>query len=407
VKAKDTLNKLSININKNLKFSTLKDIFFKGFKPVLRIKVLPTVLINLFMLLKTTAVSKFYWGRGGLYKKALHGIVLLITGIVVFSGLSSRLFGLNNSNIIQAYNPTIGNVDLLEQGGGLQTIIPADPNVTFSVKQYTASNGDTLQSVADKYRVTKDTIKWANPDKFGTYTAYTSEKINPGDQLSIPEISGVLYNVKSDDTLDTIISKTAGDKFQVVEINGLEAPDYSLKGRSKLLIPNGSIKAPNAPPSSIPVAVYVRRTVTAGDISTGGLGSLNGIAFSNPLSDPDCRGYGWSRGFGYQANGFFHDGVDLPKGGGCPVRAACTGNVEIAGWQNGGQGFNIRINCGNGIQTSYYHSNGDMAVKVGDHVNKGQFIMEMGCSGNCTGTHLHFGLRLNGQFIDPSPYVPY
>jgi murein DD-endopeptidase MepM/ murein hydrolase activator NlpD len=130
---------------------------------------------------------------------------------------------------------------------------------------------------------------------------------------------------------------------------------------------------------------------------------LNNVQFVNPLSNPGCAGYIQSRGFwGIYA----HNGVDLAKNGGCPVRAAAEGDVIFAGWSDYGEGYNVRIYHGNGVQTSYYHGE-TIWVSVGDHVTAGQEIMYMGCTGNCSGTHVHLGLRLDGTFIDPSPYIPY
>ena len=208
--------------------------------------------------------------------------------------------------------------------------------------------------------------------------------------------------------LDWVLSYTSGDKFQVVEVNQLQAPDYSLAGITKLLIPGGKLPAPAAPPPTIPVVSYYRHPTNFG-VNTDGLGSqsLNGVYFSNPLSNPDCGGYVWMRGFSD-----WHNGVDLARGGGCPIRAACEGTVYWAGWGspdgiNYGEGYNVGIDCGNGVRTVYYHGDGNIWVSVGDYVSRGQDLMYMGCTGNCSGTHLHFGLRYFGIFIDPSPYVPY
>jgi len=281
----------------------------------------------------------------------------------------------------------------------------------YKINEYKVVDGDNLQSIADKYNVTKDTIKWANMDKFGTYDAYNSEFVRANDILHIPEVPGVLYTIKDGDTLDSIVQKASGDKQSVIDINQLASAE--LTGRTYLLIPNGKLPAPAAPPPTIPTFFY-RPPPAPGDCNTNSsLGSLNGVTFSNPLCHPSCGGYIETRGVNLAPGPYYHDGVDLAKAGGCPVRAACDGEVYYAGWGspggiNYGEGYNVGIDCGNGVKTVYYHSDGNIWVSKGDHVSKGQDIMYMGCSGNCSGTHLHFGLKLNGGVIgDPEDYVPF
>ncbi len=347
--------------------------------------------INLFANIKKTLVYRSFWGRSRVYKNVLHFSLLALTLVIFVTGVSSRFADVTISTAFASGNEIpVGNVDLLPQGGSIQTILATNPEVYFKVSQYTVKKGDTVQSIADKFKVSKDTIKWANP-KINYYT----ELVEVGDILQIPEINGVLYTVQSGDILDSVLSKTSGDKFDVIEINQLEAPDFNLPVGKKILIPNGKLQ----PPAQTPVYYYPSILVPH---ENGTIQDLQGISFGNPLSNPACAGYIYQRGFSP-----WHNGVDLSKAGGCPVRAAADGEVIFAGWSTYGEGYNVRIYHGNGIETHYYHSNGNIWVKPGDHVVKGQDIMYMGCTGNCTGTHLHIGLKLNGQFIDPSPYIPY
>lgn len=116
--------------------------------------------------------------------------------------------------------------------------------------------------------------------------------------------------------------------------------------------------------------------------------------YVNPLSDESCEGYtitrGWTRG---------HTGVDMQKMGGCWINAVASGTVTHAGMCNGGLGFCTVIEHDNGMSSLYAHGNGDFKVKEGFRVNPGDKIMYMGCSGRCTGTHLHFSLLPNGTEI--------
>ena len=92
---------------------------------------------------------------------------------------------------------------------------------------------------------------------------------------------------------------------------------------------------------------------------------------------------------------------------GCPISAIASGKVVYAGWSQYGEGYNVRIDHGGGIVSHYYHGNGDIWVKTGDHVEQGQLIMFMGTTGNSTGVHLHLSLFKDNVAVDPAPYIPY
>lgn len=94
-----------------------------------------------------------------------------------------------------------------------------------------------------------------------------------------------------------------------------------------------------------------------------------------------------------------HQGIDIDGRTGDRVNAAGSGRVVTAGWK-GGYGNTIEIEHANGLRTLYAHLS-EMIVKVGDEVARGQNIGAVGSTGNSTGPHLHFGVRRNGQWVDP------
>ena len=101
----------------------------------------------------------------------------------------------------------------------------------------------------------------------------------------------------------------------------------------------------------------------------------------------------------------FHLGIDLisAKYGTDYIVAFESGKVVYAGY-NGGYGNVVYIDHGNGYQTRYAHQK-YLNVKVGDYVNKGDILGYMGATGNVTGPHVHFEVRINGNTVNPYDYV--
>lgn len=124
-------------------------------------------------------------------------------------------------------------------------------------------------------------------------------------------------------------------------------------------------------------------------------GEATGV-FSRPTS-----GY-ISSPFGYRSSGF-HGGVDIANSYGTHVYAADGGRIISVGY-DGSYGNKIVIDHGNGFTTVYAHMSG-FATHVGDIVSKGDLIGYTGSTGNSTGNHLHFEIRINGSRVNPAKYV--
>ena len=123
---------------------------------------------------------------------------------------------------------------------------------------------------------------------------------------------------------------------------------------------------------------------------------------------------GWkSSDFGMRFDPFYqvwqlHAGVDFAAPGGAPIWAVESGNVFRAGW-NGGYGNYTCIYHGTyqgqGFATCYAHQS-QILVSVGQQVQRGQVVGLVGTTGASTGTHLHFEVRLDGNPVDPVPWLP-
>lgn len=125
-----------------------------------------------------------------------------------------------------------------------------------------------------------------------------------------------------------------------------------------------------------------------------------GVAF---LSSPTKGGY-LSSLFGEVRSTSVHKGIDIAKNLGESVNAALDGKVIKAGYNSGGYGNLIVIEHENNMKTYYAHLN-DIYVKQGDVIKKGNIIGSVGNTGNSTGPHLHFELRVNNTPVDPIKYI--
>lgn len=113
-----------------------------------------------------------------------------------------------------------------------------------------------------------------------------------------------------------------------------------------------------------------------------------------------------SSNYGYRTmggRGEFHPGIDLAAPYGTPIYATGTGTVTYAGWKNGYGNF-VVIEHANGYVTRYGHAS-RILVSVGDRVTKDQQIAAVGCTGRCTGPHLHYEVYKDGMRQNPNTYL--
>jgi murein DD-endopeptidase MepM/ murein hydrolase activator NlpD len=101
----------------------------------------------------------------------------------------------------------------------------------------------------------------------------------------------------------------------------------------------------------------------------------------------------------------FHQGIDINGETGDPVVAARSGRVVVAGYADSCGGLQVRIDHGHGLESWYRHLS-RVHVRVGARVSAGSLIGRVGATGCAFGSHLHFGIRRDGTFVDPLRYLP-
>jgi murein DD-endopeptidase MepM/ murein hydrolase activator NlpD len=132
-----------------------------------------------------------------------------------------------------------------------------------------------------------------------------------------------------------------------------------------------------------------------GGAETGGSGS-----FSWPVTGPITSPFGW-RSSPFNGSPDFHPGLDIAAPTGTTVTAAAGGTVIMAQWY-GGYGNYVLIDHGGGYSTGYGHLSA-IYVSNGQAVKRGQAIGAVGMTGEATGPHLHFEVRIDGKPVDPAP----
>jgi len=137
------------------------------------------------------------------------------------------------------------------------------------------------------------------------------------------------------------------------------------------------------------------REAQAGASSTG-TGTPSASGFIWPVNGAVVSGFGWRWGR-------MHEGIDISASSGTPIWAAAAGTVIHAGWL-GGYGNLVVVDHGDGLATAYAHASA-ILVGVGQQVSQGETLSLVGSTGNSSGPHLHFEVRVNGAAVDPLFYL--
>ena len=262
---------------------------------------------------------------------------------------------------------------------------------------YTVTSGDSYYSIAEKYDLSVEALMKLNP-------GYDPKILRVGDVLTISNAVPYL----------TVVNVERQRYVQDVPYQVEYTDDSSMY--------QGEYKVTSA-------GVYGKADITANVTYINGEETerevVASVTLSQPVTEQQLRGtkerptwyptgsFSWpctgtlTSRFGYRSlrlsGSNNHQGIDIGNSYGTSIYASDGGTVTYAGWM-GGYGYLIIIDHGNGYET-YYGHNSSLVAYVGQKVHKGQLIARMGSTGYSTGNHCHFGIKLNGTFVNPLNYL--
>lgn len=334
--------------------------------------------------LKNRAVEILMHRRGRLQKYFFHASML---GLVGLGLVSSGIFG-SEAIVVKSFpgvgapDPTvIENFDPHASGLSLKSLVDFKTSISdkprSEIIEYQVEDGDTLSTIAQKFGISQDTIKWANEleDK---------DSIKPGQRLKILPVTGVAHTVKSGDTLESVAKRYEAESQAILDFPFNDVPDdFKLSVGQVLIVAEGIPPEARATPRPKPRTLFAQGPQTSFSAPGGG-------SFMWPTGGDLSQYFAW-----------YHPGIDLANRSAPAIYSAAAGTVVVAGWpDNYGYGNRVVVDHGNGYQTLYAHLS-NIYVTTGQTVSRGQAVGKMGSTGRSTGTHLHFEIRYKGIAVNP------
>ena len=239
---------------------------------------------------------------------------------------------------------------------------------------YICAGDESIEEVATLTGVSPQLLSAAND--LGESAAFAA-----GELLRIPAELVFTIKIKSGDTLYSLSERYGVSVEQLLAYNQVNAAH--LRVGSSLNIPLGEeVSAISGFEQAVPA---ISLSVLPHDnLSYPVMGQI-----SSPF------GSRW---------GSFHYGLDLAADQGTTVEAAAGGIVTEADWKNDAYGYAVMIDHGHDMETLYGHCS-ELLVEAGQQVKPGQAIALVGSTGNSTGPHVHFEVRINGECQDPLDYL--
>ena len=297
--------------------------------------------------------------------------------------------------------------DTLDEVHRRQMIVKANNEKyePLKVREYTVTAGDSLWSISHKMDIDSDTIRGSNNFK-------TSSALKPGAKLRIPNQEGIFYTLKDGETVEEVAKRYRVSMSKIRLVNeGINTA--SLKANDEIFLPGAKpealretkpVKLVNTPKPEPKKAAKITAPVTAekpAKLQRGEV-AVRRSGFRWPVMGRINSPFGW-RTHPVTRRRDFHTGIDIKAGRNDPIRAAGSGHVVYSGWM-GGYGKVLVIEHSNGQSTLYAHCSALLAGK-GASVSSGQLVAKIGTTGRSTGPHLHFEVRNGSSPVNPIKYL--
>lgn len=323
---------------------------------------------------KNFAVTSLYRQRGKMAKRLMHsGMAGIAAFGVMVAPIVAEEFPGDGINPWDAPSPS---QVLSATDSQFVSTISSEFQGRVGIEEYEVKEGDTLSTIAEKFGISVDTIRWQN-------NLATRDSIKIGQKLEILPVTGVSHKVVKGDTVYSIAKKYDIDPQGIVNypFNTFRNDEtFELSIGQTIIVPDG-VKPESIPWS--PVARVRQVTPDAGSVVASG-------SFVWPTSGSISQGYSW-----------YHQAIDIANRASPAILAADAGKVVVAGWvDNYGYGNRVVIDHGNGTRTLYAHMS-RIDVVVGQSVNRGDVLGIMGTTGRSTGIHLHFEVIRGGARLNP------
>lgn len=270
---------------------------------------------------------------------------------------------------------------------------------------HTVTETDTLESILSMYGISARYLQQKNPEM-------DLDRLQPGDRLVIRSAERMV-NIKKTVTTSTLrpIAFASTQRRDATKYSGYRSviqPGVDGTERVTTTVTYVNDVEVSTDQSYDTIREPVDEIVVVGTkTSVNGvyIGSVSTAGFLWPA--PSCHYV--SSPYGWRSSGW-HNGIDLCIAGGgaygTPVIASRSGIVEVVQRSNSGYGNMVLINHGDGYKTRYGHMiTGSITVSVGEYVEGGQTIGQVGSTGNSTGPHLHFEVIYNGETQNPKNYI--
>lgn len=253
---------------------------------------------------------------------------------------------------------------------------------------YVVQPGDCLSVIAEKNNMSVEQIKELNSDIESDDDIYYDDRLN----VTVPEAAVQILIEKQETYEEEYYEDTVYQDDDSMYIGESEVVQEGISGRhivTDLVTYKGDLEAGREEVQETIEVAAVAQVVRRGTKSKP--------TYMYPVTNWNVTsnfGYRWGR---------LHAGTDVGIPIGTTVRASRGGQVVTAGWV-GGYGNCVIIDHGDGVCTRYGHLS-QVLVTVGQYVDQGEQIALSGNTGRSTGPHLHFEIRINGEAVDPMPYL--